>query len=182
MPLPVAIPALIAIAKKLFRGADPAQVPAAQIEQAFEAAANNLYYVAQAGMISKEQAAAGMQVFLQQGIEYEGKANLGAAAQKGAANMTKVIQAEITGVMSLGAISAVPLDLAKARTLYQTGSGWYAASLQTAAQLTDAYLGSLTSGLAATLASLAGSPVKLGAVGLGVFVLVSLWQHFRPSK
>jgi hypothetical protein len=180
-PISKGILAVAAAISKIFSQADPRQVPAAQIEQAFEAAANNLCYVAQAGMITKAQAVAGMQQFLQAGIEYEGKANLGNAAVKGAANMTKVINDEIKALQALPPIASTPLDLAKARSLYQSGSGWYAASLQTATQLTDAYLTAIPTGLGAGIGDAAsaveaalGIPSEVTISGLGTIPTLPL--------
>lgn len=195
-----ALAALTSILKSLFRGADPRQVPASQIEQAFEAAADNLYAIAQAGMITVPQAVAGMQAFLEQGIAYEAKANLGEASVKGAANMTKVIKDEIKVAHALPPIAPVALDLSKARTLYKSGGNWYAASLQTAAQLTDAYLEALPTGLGAGIGnafsaveSALGLPSEISISGLGTIptasllilglglTFVGLWAHFRRS-
>lgn len=169
---------LMLAASKIFGGADPKQVPAAQIEQCFEAAAINLENVAKAGMISKDQAAAGMQAFLQQGIAYYGQAQLGKAGEKGAANMNKSIGITMSRLMAMGEVPSVALDLGKARALYVNAAGWYKQSLQAAVQLTDAYLGSLTSGISGKLASVASSPVKLAGVGVGLFALVAVARHF----
>ncbi len=84
---------VILLLSKTFKGADPFQVPASRIEQAFEVGSDNLYLVARSGMISKAEAAQGMQIFLQKGIEYYDQTiarepRLQKAGEKGKRNMT----------------------------------------------------------------------------------------------
>jgi hypothetical protein len=174
----------------IFKGADPRQVPAAQIEQGFTVGADNLYAVAKAGMITKEQAASGMQTFLQTAIDYLGqmKAQLGKAADKAAANIGPIIRNEITAVLALPSVPAVPIDLVKAQALYKAnlpgaGAGWYPKSVAAGNSLADEFLktlmGSVSSdAIAGTVASVAKSPVKLAGLGVAAFALVGLLRKF----
>ena len=188
----VATPVLILIGK-IFHGADPRQVPASQVEQSFEAASNNLCYVGQAGMISRDEALAGMRLFLQKGDQFyaeQGKA-LGAAGEKGKANMHKVIEAEISAASrAIQPTRTRALDLAAASALYEKPgkAGWYKESLEAAARLADAYLAELpkapaekvASAVSKTASLLAGNvseslPVPVWAVAGGVLLLAVLW-------
>lgn len=124
----------------VFSGANPLQVPAAQAEQIFEIWADNLYAVAKAGMLAPADAAAAMSQMIPMGTQYIAGLNIGKAGQAGIANMTKVINAEITAVESLPAGATKPIDLAAARRLYTGGAGWYPDSVTKAAQYTDSFL------------------------------------------
>lgn len=192
----VLVPVLIILAK-IFKGADPRQVPASQIEQAFEAASDNLYVVAKVGMITKEQAAYGMQLFLQKGVEYYAQMpQLGKAGNKGAGNMGKIIKDEITAVLALPVVAPVPINITKAHALYKAnfpggGKGWYAKSVEAGNKLADDFLKAVqeagsspaqaaagsASGpgaTAAAVAAVAGSPSKLFGLGVGAFAVVGL--------
>lgn len=203
----ILIPVMILLSR-IFKGADPRQVPASQIEQAFEVAADNLYAVAKAGMVTKAQAASGMQVFLQKGVEYFGQmqSQLATAGNKGAANMGKVIRDEITAVLALPVVAPVPVDLAKAQVLYKAnlpggGAGWYPKSVAAGNNLADEFLkamvteGTSPAQVAAgpvaalgasvgsilspeNLAAVAKSPAKLLGLGVGAFAVVGLLRRF----
>src|SRR5512146_2350799 len=54
----------------IFHGADPMQVPASQIEQAFEATADNISHLAKAGYLSKDQAQAALAYLKKTGNDY----------------------------------------------------------------------------------------------------------------
>ena len=124
----------------VFSGANPLQVPAAQAEQIFEIWADNLYAVAKAGMLAPADAAAAMSQMIPMGTQYIAGLNIGKAGQAGIANMTKVINAEITAVESLPAGATKPIDLSAARSLYTGGAGWYPDSVTKATQYTDSFL------------------------------------------
>lgn len=161
----VAAPVMILLGK-IFHGADPRQVPASQIEQAFEAASNNLHYVAKAGMLSRDEAVAGMRVFLQKGDEFykENEKALGKAGEKGKANMHKVIEAEIAVTQQLVATARTrSLDLVAAQALYEKPgkAGWYKESLEAAARLVDSYLTSLPISAVEKAASVVGRVASL---------------------
>lgn len=160
---------------KIFHGADPRQVPASKIEQAFEAAAKNLYALAKAGMITVEQALTGMQSFLQTGLGYytQMSGQLGKAGEAGKVTLAQKINEQISKTSILPATTAVPLDLAKAHALYiQKQPGWYDESVDAATQLTDQYLQSLPVPSTKTAAT------KLVGLGLGAFAAAALIKHF----
>ena len=142
----VATPIMMLLGK-IFHGADPRQVPASQIEQAFQAASNNLNYVAKAGMISRDEAVAGMRVFLQKGDEFfkESEKALGKAGAAGKAGMHKTIEAEIAGLRDVATTRTRSLDLVAAQMLYEKPgkAGWCKESLEAAGRLADSYLASL---------------------------------------
>lgn len=148
----VAGPVMILLGK-IFHGADPRQVPASQIQQAFEAASNNLHYVGKAGMISREEAVAGMRAFLRKGDEFfkESEKALGKAGTAGKAGMHKTIETEITATQRLVATTRTrSLDLVAAPKLYEKPgkAGWYKESLEAGGRLADSYLASLPQNVA----------------------------------
>jgi hypothetical protein len=160
----VATPVLILLAK-IFHGADPRQVPASQIEQAFEAGANNLYAVGKAGMISRDEAIAGMRAFLKKGEEFYKLPDivLGKAEEKGLANMRVVIGKEIAAAeRDLAVTRARLLDVKAARPLYVkfAPGRWYRESVDAAAKLADAYLASLPTNAVEKAASILTAPVS----------------------
>jgi len=160
----VATPVILLLGK-IFRGADPRQVPAAKIEQAFEAGACNVGAVARAGMLSQAEALAAMQLFLQKGDEFykEMAKGLGPAGERGKANMHKVIGDWITALRREVALTRKrPLNLAAARKLYipVTKSGWYRESLEAGARLADSYLASLPQNVAEKASSVLSAPLS----------------------
>jgi hypothetical protein len=168
----------------LFKGANPLQVPAAQAEQIYEAAADNAYAVCKAGMVSVADAVAAMQNFLSQGISDIQGRGIGTAGQKGIANMTSVINAEIAAVQKLPAAATKALDLNVARSLYVSAGGWYPASLQAAGQLTDSWLASLggsIAGAASSVASVLGvSGSSLGYLAIAAVAVLVLTSWSKP--
>lgn len=136
-----AVAGLVALFSRLFTGADPRQVPASQIEQAIEAAADNLYAVCKMGMISITEAVSGMQALLQKGVATLQSSGLGMAAQNGIDNLVKVVNAEIAVTQQLNSSATAPIDLEKAHSVYiRQQAGWYPQSVDAATQLTDQYL------------------------------------------
>lgn len=181
----VAIPVMILLGK-IFKGADPRQVPASQIEQAFEAAADNAYAVGKAGMISREEAVAAMRLFLKKGEEFyaQSAAALGKAGPKGLANMRKVVNAEIAvALRDVATARTRSLDLAAAPRLYVKGpvgkGHWYKESLDAATRLMDSHLASLPKSAVEKATSMLTAPVSESfpvptwAAGLGVGLLVA---------
>jgi hypothetical protein len=125
------------------KGCGSACIDAAKAEQIYELWADNLLAVLKLGMISTDQALAGMALAIQNGVQHENEFN-DAQSRKGATNLTNVIRAEMLDVPAYAHVKRVPLDLAKAREAYISGPGWYPDSVAAAAQLTDEYLTSLT--------------------------------------
>lgn len=182
----VAVPVLILLGR-LFRGADPRQVPAAQIQQVFEAASHNLLAVGRAGLISRAEVVDGARLFLRKGREFYDRADvvLGPAEERGAArmgvNVNEVIIAAQGGAVpapvsgdylqpppgaAVAASRTQRLDLASARSYYipVSKSGWYRQSLDAAQRLTDSYLESLPKNIAEkAVAALGISPASLAA-------------------
>jgi hypothetical protein len=173
----IAIPVLILLSR-LFKGADPRQVPASEIEQMFEAAADNFYALAKVGMIDIQDAAHAMQILIEQGAAYYQKVpNLGRAGGKGIANMTAVIQAEIDATLALPSnIPVIPVDIAVAHGYYISGAGWYASSIAGANKLTDNFLVSYSrspislSGITNVVKSFLGSGGSGSVLGLGLIL------------
>jgi hypothetical protein len=196
-PIPIAgqiLGPVIALLSKIFKGADPFQVPASRIEQAFEAGSDNLLLIAQSnGMISREEAAQGMQIFLQKGIEYYDQMvardpRIQRAAEKGKRNMSQVIQDEIRGVLAKPVLKMQPIDLGEARKLYLRAGlpGWYPESLQAGANLADEFLNAIeqtrpalprpkgSGGPADGPAGVpSGKKALAGAAGLGALILLT---------
>jgi len=162
------IGAVAALMGKLF-GANPKNVPASQAEQVFEAAADNAYAVSKAGMVSRSNAIAAMQQFLEMGTQYINGLKLGTAGSQAVSNMTKVIQAEIAAAQSLPTAATKPIDIAAAHSVYKRGGGWYPASIQGATELTDQWLQSVPStGGVSTLVGGASSSIAAAAEAIGL--------------
>lgn len=158
-PIAMGVAVVLSILGRIFKGADPNQVPAAQIEQVFEAAADNGLYLARAGYLSISEAQTFMQKLIQAGDLYYQQAVSSNAQYRndprpftnGQANMTKVITNEITGENALAGVTPIPVipwDAVAGPALFiQDGApGWYSApgeSIDAAAQLTSEFMAAL---------------------------------------
>lgn len=108
-------------------------IDAAKGEQLFEAAADNIYAIAKAGMLPSSSAVAAMQWILTQA--QQSMASIGTKqAQDGLAHATKVITAEIAAAQDLPDRQSAPLDPKKIQVLYLTPPmhGWYDDALASA--------------------------------------------------
>lgn len=145
-PIGAAIVAAAVIAALLANwiggGCGTACINASMAEQIYEAAADNAYLVGKLGMVSASEAVALMQTLIQMGQQHEAQWSTD-AAKNGAANLAKVINAEIAVAESLPTSPSIPVDLSAARSVYVGGTGWYPQSSAAAAQLTDQWLTSL---------------------------------------
>lgn len=95
IPIVGAVAALGALlAQFIGGGCGSACVNAAETEQIYEAAADNLLAVGKAGMITRDEAIAGMQALIQAGVQHEAQLAT-KQGQAGSGNLTKVINAEI---------------------------------------------------------------------------------------
>jgi hypothetical protein len=168
------------ISKFIGKGCGQACIDASKAEQIYEAAADNLYAVGKLGMVSRAEAIAAMQMFLQGGLQHEAQLNQ-PHSKKGAENLTKVINAEIAAAGSLPESASKPIDIAAARSVYKKAkSGWYPDSIAAGAQLSDQVLSSLADdparqvGTAITQAGealeKAGIPPALAIVGVGALL------------
>ena len=145
-PISKAILAIGAVIAKIFGfGPSPYNVPAATAEQIFEAAADKLYAAAQDGMISVAEAVAGMRVLLQYGTQYITQLKLDGRGKPALANMTKVIQDEISAVQRVSSKITKSIDVAAAAQYYPApgASGWYSESIAQANELVAQYLQAL---------------------------------------
>lgn len=144
-PVVAAIGAAVSTLGGIFKGANPLQVPAAQIEQVYEAVADNvwaLFY--HAHMITRATAIAGMQAALQAAQQALSTSGLGIAAQKGLANATAVIGQMIDAAPNTPDQPATAeLSVSQAQQFYVGGPGWYASSISKATAITNAFIQSL---------------------------------------
>lgn len=141
------IAGVVAVVLSLFKGANPLQVPAAKIEQAFEAAADNLFaLVVKASMITPAQAVAAMHLLINAADNQEIQANLGVAAQKAITNLTTVINNEIAAVPGVHATTRT-INVVQAHSFYvqPNTAGWYPDSITAAAKMTDQLLAAFQS-------------------------------------
>ena len=183
----LAIPVFILLSK-IFKGADPRQVPAARIEQVFEAASIHVQRLTEVGMISKPEAAGLFDALLQKGNEYydDPSVVLGVAEVKGWANMAAVIRAVTSQTAAFADRPLISADLAKARTLYlpaRDARTWYPESLAAASQLTDQIVQSIPArsvgdAVGQAAAAIKSDPWKLVGLGVGAFSLVGLLRRF----
>lgn len=169
-PFVAAAGALHMLLGKVF-GPDPMNVPAATIEQIYEAAADNAYALARAGMITVDQAIGAEQQFLSMLAQHIGGASLGNAGKRAIANGTKVIQAEIAATQKLKSNVTQAIDLNVAHGLYKTGAGWYPEAVASAAQLMDQFLQSL--GGSGAVAGPAASGATSAATPAGIVAAIS---------
>lgn len=138
--------ALWQLISNLFPGADPRQVPASQIEQSFEATADNMLSLARNGYITKPQAQSAIQQLINTGNQYyESVPQLGKAGSKGTKNMDAVIGDVLTAVSDLpDTITSKPYDPSAAQALFiKGGKGWYEPSIQASQNLTNQFLTNL---------------------------------------
>lgn len=143
-PFVAAAAGLVAIFTSVFKGANPLQVDASEIEQIYEALADDVYAVHKLGMISQSDAVSAMQSLITAGqkAESEYSGQLGDPAGNGAANLTAVIQAEISAVEQVpDPESLTPIDISQAHAVYVGGTGkWYPSSISAANTMMDAFL------------------------------------------
>jgi hypothetical protein len=169
-PIGLGVAAALEILSVCFKGADPNQVPAAQIEQVFEAGADNLLALAKAGYLTAAEAQLGMQRLIQAGQLYYQQAvssNRQYAQDpkpfvNGQKNMTSVINAEMVPLATLAPQAVKPWNAAAAHPLYiQDGAkGWYSGpgqSIDAATSLTDGFMAALRA--AAPVAPTTPAPV-----------------------
>lgn len=145
-PIVLAVATLVSVLLTLIKfGPSPYNVPAATAEQVFEAAADKLYAAAQDGMISVAEAVAGMRVLLQYGTQSISQLKLDGRGTAALANMTKVIQDEISAVQRVSSKVTKPIDVSAAAQYYPApgASGWYSESIVQANELVAQYLQAL---------------------------------------
>lgn len=135
-------------------GCGQACISAAEAEQIYEAAADNLMAALKLGMIPRSAAVAGMQAFIQAGQQHEARfatanGQMTPQAKAGVANLEKVIQAEIAKAETYPDAVMAPLNLATVQANFvQPGAkGWYASSVSAGAQLALAFLQQIASSL-----------------------------------
>lgn len=153
-PFVAAAAGLVGIFSSIFKGANPLQVDATQIQEIYIACSLNceaLFEKLQ--MITQAQCIAAMQALISAGVnaenEYSGQ--IGKPAQAGAQTLTTAINQDIAGVQSFPEIGqTVPISVSLAHTVYVgSGTGLYGAagwdndSITLASELTDAFLQSL---------------------------------------
>jgi len=138
----IAVSLGLLIAHFIGHGCGAACVDAAKAEQIYELAADNLAAVFKLGMITLEQAVAGMVYFIGLGQQHEATF-ADKQADKGSEHLTGIIRQEIQGVQAAPKPKPQPLDLTKATAAYVSGPGWYPDSVNAAAQLTTEYLNAL---------------------------------------
>jgi hypothetical protein len=124
------------------KGCGSACIDASKAEQIYEAATDDVWAAAKAGMISIQQFLSFAQAALQAGQQH--LATFGTSqAQKGSQNMTNVISTMINTAPGSTVAAPIPLDINAAQALYISGAGWYPDSLAAAGQLATTYLQSL---------------------------------------
>ena len=188
----IAVPVALLLSK-IFHGADPKQVPAAQIQQVFEAACYNLLAIGRAGMLARKEVVDGAKLFLRVGLEWFDRPEvvLGQAEDRAKArlpiNVNEVLAAAEgrpvpppvaedwlqppTG-SAVGEIATRPLTLEAARGFYipTNKAGWYSSSLQAAASLTDEYIAFVLESRKQAVAA-AEAPVATAAAGVASSLL-----------
>jgi polyhydroxyalkanoate synthesis regulator phasin len=150
------------ISRYIGGGCGPVCTEAAQVEQVYEAAADNALQMVKLGFVTPAEAVAFMQGLIYDAQQRE--AQFGTKqSTAGAQNAASVIQAEIADVQAVSPVGLVPIDLNVAHQHYVTGN-WYPASEAAGAQLTDQWLNAV----AANYASQVRGPASPSA-GQAVF-------------
>lgn len=133
---------IITLIKLFFKGANPNQVPSAMDEQVYEAASDNAYALCKAGFIDKSTALTINNTLAQLGSQTLQQLQARVGNLGGLQNMINTLNAESMAIEGLPERPLVTFSVEQAHALYiQPGTkGWYAQSLQQAAQLTDQIL------------------------------------------
>jgi len=155
-PIGIAVAAAIVLAKLIFKGADPRQVSAAKIDQAYTTAGRNIHALFDAHMLTKQAALDGINGLLIGAVQAE-QVELDALAKGKPLNkplmdaiphIKEGFQAQLSHVgQTADTPTTQPVNLAKARTYYQKWQkGYYADCIKWAGQLTDTFIGNLPQG------------------------------------
>lgn len=154
-------------------GPNPLNVPAAQIEQIFEAAGDNIFHLLKAGKISQQQASQGLQQMISDGTQYYNQkiAQLRQSGQtkdlspltNGLNNMTKVLNDLLSKVGMFPGGSSNGLTVAVARQYYVPlgSAGWYSQSLVYASNLADAFVTDVSSSVLGSVEGLSGDLLSI---------------------
>jgi hypothetical protein len=140
-PVGAAVAAAAMLAAMIFKGADPTQRITAWIEQAYIVAADNIYALAQNGMISPAEAAATISKLIpvaQAAIQSsQGSAQ---AKGRGIPHVQGVLLNEQSAASALTTTVTVPLDATTARAFYpfkEGAAGWEKGSITEGNTLAD---------------------------------------------
>lgn len=166
----IAAVAGIAAALGLGQGCGSSCIEAAQQEQVFEAAADNLNRVAKAGMMPGTAAAQLIQALIP--LAQQAEAQQGTKqAKAGASNAATVLQNVAQQAASLGSGISRPLDLKAAQSLFipLNTSGWYPQALATAQQLALQILQTYAASAPSTTPASASSPAPVAGATGGTF-------------
>lgn len=144
----------------IFGGPDPNNVPASQLEQAIEAAADNIQALYRAGLITNSQRLQGQQALLYQGQQaFQSIISRGGDVKpfaNGLQNMTRVVS-NVMAANQPQTATGQTLSVATAQQYYKSGPGWYPGSTLKAAQLTDAFVQDITSNPLTQLGGVVGA-------------------------
>lgn len=118
----------------LLHGANPNQVPAAQTEQPYEAAGDDIMSLVKSGKISAGQATGYLQSLIGMGRKAESaiQPQIGSVASKGSENLTNVIQQMI---QKLSAPGFDPNQINRSSFVGSNDPGWYSGAGSEAQQL-----------------------------------------------
>ena len=134
-----AIAALDSIVKVFFKGANPNQVPSAQDEQVYEAAADNVAALVKAGYLDQTTGIGIINSLISQGTVTMQNLQAKIGNLGGLQNMLNTLQAEIVYVQGMPVMPLITFTSGDAEVLYiqPNASGWYATSISQATTLTD---------------------------------------------
>ena len=156
-PIGIAVAAAMLLAKLIFKGADPRQVSAAKIDQAYTTAGRNIGHLFRDyHMLTKQAALDGINGLLIGAVQAE-QVELDALAKSKPLNkplmdaiphIKEGFQAQLNAYGAMADTPTTrPVDLAFARSTYQKWQkGYYADCIKWAGQLTDAFIGNLPQG------------------------------------
>lgn len=189
-PVGIAIFAGLALASVLAGfiggGCGQACIEASQAEQIYERAVDDIYHVAQAGMITANEFLTGAQNFLAAGQQHLTQLlqSGDSKARGGLTNMQSSIGGVTSKASSLSQTRTAILDLNAAASLFGSSAGWYAGSASAGDQAAIAYLQSLPANPPPSPVvtqneagvTLAGFTLSPAAIGLGLALLVGgIW-------
>jgi hypothetical protein len=175
-PIGIAVGAALLIVSHIFHGADPLDVPASQVEQAFDAAGRNLVDIEQSAYLTQAETLDGLRMILKAGTLYYNQIlETNPAAKKdpkpftdGIKTLTTCLNAYIIEAQKwmTGGEAARPWDETAAQKIYIAPNthGWYPQSLESALTLTNGYTKTVLDARAAGTAPAAATVAPASAV------------------
>jgi len=172
------------------QGCGQACITSADTEQIFEAAADDVYAAAKAGMITEAEAVAAIQWLQQQGdAQMANLAQSDSKAKSGQQNMDKTLQAEIAAVhgntsipISVPTAALNPTQLTSSVFIQPGTSGWYADAVSQGSSLALQAIADATNVTAAQAPAAAAGTATVSASGSLTSDVSSLFSGLSSTQ